>query len=374
MRMPHRRLAWVLPLPILAGCAAPEAGDRAGGNPDCLDDWLDPCGDAPPAPCPAGEQCSDVTPYGLWFGGARFGDEVFTTIASPKVTAVGGTQEIGLYTSSDGGSLAAEFDVAVDGDAFTAIRAGGRVLITGVGPGSARLRILEPGTDLLYDRITLEVDALQGLAVRAPWFSDGGLGAIAFWTGRDQTPLIALRATGGRLADQSMSVAAPPPIYADAEQWDGLTVAAGSSAGDRTISVTAGGGQALDAVIRLVDAVDDVVWVSSDDDQPPSAGMLAEQQKMYCFRAVNQGAAIAGARLAVYASPQLEVVFQLLDCVSLWAPEPGTGNLTISYEGRSRNFTIPITAGAAPASSKPRTAQAPDPGPAGGDRAAIIGR
>ena len=99
--------------------------------------------------CPEEEVCSDLTPNGLSFTA----NHVITGRSEDLgALAVGGTMHVFMM------ELEAAFDVTVDTDALT-VAEGARAdfVLTGEEEGKAMVRVVEEGTDLLFDRFLIEV-------------------------------------------------------------------------------------------------------------------------------------------------------------------------------------------------------------------------
>lgn len=126
--------------------------------------------------CPAGETCSDATPEGLDFVGRAFFDEPILRLG-PVI--VGGTFELGLRTR-DGAPLP---DFAATGDGIFRIASGDEVFgpttedgaayyvvdahleLRAVRAGVAQVRITDPSTGALLDRLEIEAVNLEEVDV-----------------------------------------------------------------------------------------------------------------------------------------------------------------------------------------------------------------
>lgn len=130
--------------------------------------------------CPDGEECSDATPDGLVFVGTPLFDDSDQLRLGPVL--VGGTFQLGLRTR-DGQPLppfehavgdASVLGAALGEGVFGPVRDDGTPLypvdahltLTGRAEGTSLVRVVEPGSGALYDRLELEVFELDDVAIR----------------------------------------------------------------------------------------------------------------------------------------------------------------------------------------------------------------
>src|SRR5262244_2672009 len=260
----------ILALFLVTGCAA--QGERAQDG------------------CPSDEICAPLD-GGLYFVGAALGDEELASDdwAAPHTTALGGRQVVrvlhGPFVSSP--PFVQPFNAGLRGDALAiASLDGPDIGIVGVAPGSAYLRIVQPGTGDLYDRILLPVAPAAraslvqpALRVDAPRRT-GRLHDWVIWAGRDLPLVVAVEASNGdRLVDDGMTVNGVA-----GRPWDLVTVRA--TPGPVTLGVVAGG-TSLPATIYATDLATDVVV---DGVAATGSGWL----KM-CFQAISGARDIYGA-------------------------------------------------------------------------------
>jgi hypothetical protein len=128
--------------------------------------------------CPEGEVCSEATPEGLTFVGTAFYDDQEGIVRLGPILE-GGRFSLGLRTTagedlppfelevSDVGVLASEpgtgeFLDGVDGSA-SLVQA--HVTLHGLSPGQTHVRVVDPATGELYDRLLLDVYELEDIEV-----------------------------------------------------------------------------------------------------------------------------------------------------------------------------------------------------------------
>jgi hypothetical protein len=110
--------------------------------------------------CPDGEVCSELTPNGLIFVGQAFYDEASALRLGPVVAD--GVFDLGFRLPE--GGLPGRYAIEIEGDSLDVDRRAGelvpdledRVRLRGVRPGEAKVRIVDPETGELYDRLTFE--------------------------------------------------------------------------------------------------------------------------------------------------------------------------------------------------------------------------
>src|SRR5262245_52666105 len=209
------RLSSLLTLTVMfSACTMP--GERAGSH-----------------SCPPGETCSLETPHGLRFAG-------YSLDGTIHPTAVAGTQTITIY-GNGGDPTPSDFDAASSGPAFTI---GGvappSVEIHGVSAGTAYLRILEPGTNLLYDRVVVGAKDLAAVELEPGCCFKRTHGNFVLLAGKQVRIGANLYSSDDDwLVDTStrLTLVATPLANAHDAQWNGLTLSMGVSTGVLQVSV-----------------------------------------------------------------------------------------------------------------------------------------
>jgi hypothetical protein len=310
------RLALGTGLFLFTSASSCDAGDRAlGGG------------------CPAGEVC-DPSTEGLHFEGATFAEGLFE-VGDVKRLAVGGRQDVRLFeTDADGHHVAfadayvAGFDAgAIDIEATT----GNVVTLRGLATGSGKLRITNPSTGELFDRLTVsasEVDTAE-LAPSLVILLDGGSDTARLYT-PGAIGFIHLRSVDElSLVDEDAAITGTGIAQS---RWDTFTVGK-VAPGPHTLTITAGDHAPIAVDYEVVHA-DVLVHKLGDEVTRTGRGTV-------CFGARNAGR-------PVHASWTFEIDGGTLDgspfvgCTNVL---PGDGTeLTVRAfaDGLSTSVTLPI--------------------------------
>lgn len=215
-----RRAVSCIPLSVLAiglvACMARVDGERAASG-----------------ACPTGEVCSQATQQGLHFVGHAFFDDSDSLLLGPVM--VGGTFELGIKTA-DGSRLPDFAFEAEDGSIFEVALGNGHfgptvgneplyrvdshLALTGLAEGRTNIRITDPETGELYDRIA--IDAYEISDIELSNMNDPGREYVI--EGCDELLAVRLVATNGtreiRGFDQSLRMRAEGSVSAEPQFWD----------------------------------------------------------------------------------------------------------------------------------------------------------
>ncbi|HJZ87314.1 MAG TPA: hypothetical protein VKN99_19205, partial [Polyangia bacterium] len=303
--------------------------------------------------CPDGETCSPDTPKGLWFGGDYFGP-------GPGITAVGGTQSITISVAN-GDQLvpfARAFDARTTG---SALRIAGisppRVTVSALARGSGLLRILEIGSGHLYDRIEIDAEPIDHVAVvrdlddwRVHWLADPVTmeEPFALFAGAAPIPvelrLVSLDDVW--LVDESTHVEASAPTMVTQSDWNHVGISA-SAAGLVTLRVQAGDGVARTVSIPVVDRIDDLV-LSPRIVRPPAEPFAVGETRRFCFRAISDRLEVLGLKRWSYQATGgvTLTLFGLGEanpqCVDVTGQQPGSATLTVATANAQKTISLVV--------------------------------
>jgi len=319
-------------LVALSSCVPAEPGFRAGTG----------------GYCPDGEDCSPDTPAGLYFRGAIFGDCFLFCDGDIKTTAVGGTQEVTVYRDEWADvPFNRWFAAATLGESFAVDDVSPPdVVVAATAPEASTLRILDPTTGELFDRVGLKAATLDyALAEPAHALELGLIDEISPWAiyTEHASLVIALHDRNGqRLVDENMAVALAGDTSGTItrDRWDGVSLA-GLQPGTVSLSVTAGTLAEIPIELEAVDTVDAIERIADlwdDPAEPVPVGRTAS----YCFRGLSQGVPVAGLDWA-FTSAGVELDMSLFsNCVSIRAEQPGTVTLTVTAADASLTVAISV--------------------------------
>jgi hypothetical protein len=298
--------------------------------------------------CPAGEVCSPDTPSGLYFKGPGFADVFLNYDVRP--TAVGGQQTIqispaGLFEHLE------NFDAESTEPAFSVSRvAPPEVTIQADAAGSAYLRIFEPLTGALYDRLMVSSREVETIEVEPivfeSSFDDDPLYPPLYWGG-DALPWIA-RLYGGssRLVDETLTFGGDGTTNASVTQlglWDLAEVTPTGGAFTISVGAASGSGVTGEGSAELAYEVD---YILADVDMPVPETHNASELLSLCFAAYFGERRILGIpweytmtgpngeepELSSPALLQANCVVIQAGTAGVWQLDVIAGNVTESYE------------------------------------------
>lgn len=322
----------------VSGCAI--AGERAGNG---------------TGQCPTGETCSELTPHGLFFVGTASTDNIFK--GGLATTARGGRQTVTALTGSGSGSPAydGDFDAKVEDAKIVSIFSvtPPSVKLDGEGLGSTRLRLLEPDTNLLLDRVEVKVAAVSSVSLfpaelmfladnDKPW---------AMLAGNKASLFVRLGSAGGdRLIDENLSLSSATGSVT-AEGWDRFSVEAPTK-GDASFQVKAGD-TSLSAKATVVASIDEVVGSSELGTVEDPIKVTVDGDSTVCFVARSGGLPVAGAdwefSLSSGVAPaDVAIDLPLPSCVGMHGVTAGPAEITVKAGGVSQAFKIDVAAKASP--------------------------
>lgn len=300
--------------------------------------------------CPAGEVCSDATPYGMHFVGVTFADEMFSG-DGPAATAIGGTQEVALdYDRGDGLRIAMNLPYDADDDGGLGVsvvdHSGSVVTVKGERSRSNYLRIIDPETGELYDRYSLTGAAVKAMRLIGTEFESLPSNSdLVFATG-DQEIGIALvgdvQESGGttseRIVDTSMVLDLPG---ATRTSWDSVRIP-NAQVGTYPLVVTAGDKAAATLPIEVVAAADAVSVIGAPPMVPPGSSTTV------CFQATHNGRYIYGLTWTFHANGMTRVNGKsdiLRNCVSVSSQGMASGSIPVTASAGGQTLAVNVLVG-----------------------------
>lgn len=346
-------------LMFLSACSSP--GDRAaqGGE-----------------GCPPEEKCSAKTPNGLWFAGTSFFDA--SGDFGPKTTAVFGTQTIEVLASSSlFDTFSEDFTTESSAPLLVSSTSPPNVVVSADGEGSGYLRIIDPSTQELFDRISITSATPQSVRIvptDAIKYDPDAIEGVnwSFLTGTSvELGIMLLDLGNNRLVDEGLTV----NITGDAtdggnsSSWDKHTLSA-LGVGFAEINVHSMDGNSLPAGMPVVDTIDDVALVASTLEGSTSLSIVTGKERVYCFRGLSGNRAVAGLSWTISTSGSITAKPEEGPCFRVKAGATGTGSFTGTTTGFKKSFSVTVTANAAsgPSSAIVKPALQPSTGPARGER------
>lgn len=303
--------------------------------------------------CPAGEVCSDATPYGLHFIGVTMADDL-VPVNGPAATAIGGTQEVALeYDRGDGVLVALNLPYDTDDDGGLGVsvvnHAGSVVTVKGTRSRSNYLRILDKQTGELFDRYTLTGAAVKQMRIvgTESELLPNDRRDIVFATG-DQEIGVALtgdvQESGGttaeRIVDTSMILDLPA---ATRTSWDSVRIP-NAQVGTYPLVVTAGDKPAATLPIEVVAGADAIAVIGAQPTIP------ANSHETVCFQATHGTRYVYGLTWTFHANGVTRVNGKseiLRNCISVSSEGMVSGQIPVTASAGGQSLTVNVLIGQA---------------------------
>lgn len=204
--------------------------------------------------CPPGETCSEATPHGLTFVGTGFFDDEFLRLG-PMI--VGGRFDVGIRNPSGDPLPAFGFEIA-DGSILTASRGTGvfgpkddagapthpvdaYLTLEAHAPGTTMLRVVDPATGDLLDRIEMKVFEISDAIV----VNLDGSRRDHVIAGQEELLGVRLLASDGttelRAVDQDLQFTADTNVQPENMYWDCFRMQIPEGIGEINFTIRTGG-------------------------------------------------------------------------------------------------------------------------------------
>jgi hypothetical protein len=310
-------------IPVLGTFACTTPGERTNGM------------------CPQGEVCSPDTPNGLYFGGPPIANELNAGILP---IAVGGTETVLVSINSSGTAFTRPFDAATTGALSVMSSTPPSVTVHADTTGNGYLRILQSGTNLLYDRVgmtTSELDHVDVDPIEMNGFNDDTFDPKttpwAAWAGADVPVYMALYdGIETRLVDEALAVTGATSQSA----WDTISV---NGTSDIALSITAGDKSALPATVKVLAHVQTIAAVTASGVDPTKPQAINTPVAL-CFDAVGADGStvIVGATWSfnVTSGTATAMASAYPNCASVTATAIGT--VMLQVDAGDATTTVPI--------------------------------
>ncbi|MDC0741312.1 hypothetical protein [Polyangium mundeleinium] len=269
--------------------------------------------------CPPGEICSEQTPRGLVFFGARtFNDaEANERLA----TALGGTQTMFLrYPEPPYDPFVAGFKAMLVDSRAAAIESSGAasVVLRGVSEGQSLLRLLEPGTNKLLDRYAIKVAPVARVALLPRELREEDADVVRWKVLAGNPALLGVLLfdpNDHQLVDEGLEVRAHA-AEVSRHAWDLFQVTVVIS-GERVLLTMRAGDRSFVSNVEVASSVDAIALRSP---AAPEEGRPIEIKRgapgtQLCFRAASNSTTVVGATWE----------FRPSETVSIERPEPPSG-------------------------------------------------
>jgi hypothetical protein len=244
--------------------------------------------------------------------------------------------------------------------------------------GDDTLRIVDPNTGELLDRVRLEARAINAVTLAyddglfsndsdssAPWVALAGEWLKLVVQLRD--------ATNGVLVDESLRIETDANARPKQSSWDTLEISP-AKAGQLPVTVTAGDGTPRQLPVEVVDQIDGVVLTTPN---PETTLEIGKSASLLCFRGTNGNRRVAAMRFEFTASSGIETSGGG-SCVGLRGTQLGPATLTASAQGFQKTVQLRVV----PATQSSRSllvagsdaGKSAAPAPRPGERAALLSR
>jgi len=237
--------------------------------------------------------------------------------------------------------------------------AGSTVTVSSNGAGQGYLRLFEPGTKLLYDRISLTAETLveigAGPVEAFPFFYMAAPKKPWVLLASSAVMLVAsLQGATQRLVDESivLGVSGDAAVLEESSAWDTRFVTVGA-AGSVTFSAKTTYGPQVQTTIPVVQGADSIALVDSELGDPEDLTIPLGGYGYYCFRAFSNGNPIAGVTLELTPSSEVSASAELWPgCIQIIGEKVGLAEVKVAVAGAEMVLELQVVSGAAGGAKK----------------------
>jgi hypothetical protein len=310
--------------------------------------------------CPPGETCSDRTPLGLMFAGAH--SFTLADLSEILPTAIGGRQTIAVhYADEPQEPYVAGFEARVINSGVIALESadGSSVILRGMAQGNALLRLLEPRTNKLLDRVEITTAPIAQVALLPREFGYGGQKEHdAKWAVLAGSPaelgVLLLDQNNNQIVDEALTVSAHAATITR-NAWDVYEVTAVYP--DSVSFAVRAGGRQFTAEAQVVTSIDNIVLKSPDvPEEKPITLKRGAKSEGLCFLAKLGGVTVTGGRWSFQPSETVSIeTYEESDwrpwyrklwtppsCVLLSGQEAGPATLKVTAGNHQKIFKLVI--------------------------------
>ncbi|MDI3289193.1 hypothetical protein [Polyangium sp. 15x6] len=302
--------------------------------------------------CPPGEICSDQTPNGLAFAGAGTFNNAEKETLLP--TALGGIQTVNVYyPESPYAHYVSAFEPKLVDSRVVAFESSGpaTIVLRGVAEGNTLLRLLEPGTTKLLDRVLVSAMPVARVALlpRELENEDPDNANWAVLVGNTAAiGILLFDANDRQVVDEALEVRAHA---ADVSRhaWDIYGVRVASE--ERVTLAVRSGGRFYSADVRGAKSIDDIVEQTQETSERPITVWPGSTGTMLCFRAKSGDTTVVGATWRFWPSELVTIErpdaseppsWQSPSCVKLVAKEAGRASLRVKAGDHEETFALEV--------------------------------
>ncbi|MDI1451437.1 hypothetical protein [Polyangium sp. 6x1] len=259
--------------------------------------------------CPPGETCSELTPKGLVFIGAHTINDA--DVADLLATAVGGTQTVSVYyANAPSAPYVAGFEARLVDSTVARLPSPGptTLVLRGVSEGKALLRLLEPRTSKLLDRVEIETAAVQRISVLPRELLDEKMEA-GEWALLQGAPaelgIVLFGANEMQLVDESLEVRAHG-AEVSRRTWDRYEV---MTSAPSAVSLDVRAGDQRGSVdVQVVTSIDDITRKATEGSGEGRIEIgVGAGGETICFQAKSGRKTVVGAKWVFEPSETLTV-------------------------------------------------------------------
>lgn len=294
--------------------------------------------------CPEGEECSDLTPDGLYFRGPAVGG----IEAGLHITASGGAQSVTALIDEGDERVPFEepFAATVEEPFSLGTVDAPSVEIVAESEGESDLRIVEDETGELFDVVEVSAADIDRTEVGAHPYS-GDDPALYYAEGEPQVVAKLYSSGDSRLVDEGIELSTDVGADVEAQAWDIFSLQ-DLELGENEITITSSAGDTYQHTIEAVDSIDEIeMSLLFDDDidvEDIPVEIAAGESGLLCFIGRNSGDAVLGLEWSYDVQGPIEAAQSesIRRCANVTGVEAGEGQLIASAAGEEIQIDVDV--------------------------------